>query len=261
MSQTVASKIVYVTTNPTSEIGFIITRHVNNELTNKYWREAVTCIRKFYPDYPILIIDDNSNQEIASFDIGDLIGVEIIKSEFPGAGEILAYHYFHKLHPFKKAVIIHDSIFFRKYIDFSDVEDFKPFWSFVHDWDFAHEGFELIMSNISHLNNHEELVKFYPEKNMWNGCFGIIAVITWEFLDRVNQKYNFVNILPQVVRTRHSRMSLERLIPMMFQLSVNKQIIPYFGLIFEYCNWASTYQDYLDGKLNHLPVIKVWSGR
>ena len=30
------------------KIGFIILRHVNNNLTNEYWKEAYKCIRKFY---------------------------------------------------------------------------------------------------------------------------------------------------------------------------------------------------------------------
>ena len=29
--------------------GFIITRHVNSEKTNKYWNKCVRCIRTFLP--------------------------------------------------------------------------------------------------------------------------------------------------------------------------------------------------------------------
>jgi hypothetical protein len=43
------------------QIGFIILRHVNNELTNKYWIHCYKCIREFYPENKILIIDDNSD--------------------------------------------------------------------------------------------------------------------------------------------------------------------------------------------------------
>ena len=31
-----------------TELGFIVLRHVNNELTNKYWIKCVNSIRKFY---------------------------------------------------------------------------------------------------------------------------------------------------------------------------------------------------------------------
>ena len=41
-------------------IGFIILRHVINETTNKYWNHCYDCIRKYYPEDRILIIDDNN---------------------------------------------------------------------------------------------------------------------------------------------------------------------------------------------------------
>ena len=44
-----------------SDYGFIITRHVNSEQTNKYWNHCVKLIRTFYPINQIILIDDNSN--------------------------------------------------------------------------------------------------------------------------------------------------------------------------------------------------------
>ena len=49
-----------------AKIGFIILRHVNDELTNKYWNHCYNCIRKYYPENNILIIDDNSKYEYIS---------------------------------------------------------------------------------------------------------------------------------------------------------------------------------------------------
>ena len=42
--------------------GFVIIRHVDSEITNKYWKKSYECIRKFYSD-PIMIVDDNSNPD------------------------------------------------------------------------------------------------------------------------------------------------------------------------------------------------------
>ena len=39
--------------------GFIITRHVNSETTNKYWNQNIKLIRTHYPLKQIVIIDDN----------------------------------------------------------------------------------------------------------------------------------------------------------------------------------------------------------
>ena len=91
--------------------GFIMTRHVNSELTNNYWNHSVKLLRTFYPDKKIVIIDDNSNQDLVKAEF-DYPNVEIIQSEFPGRGELLPYYYYIKNKFFDNAVIIHDSIFF-----------------------------------------------------------------------------------------------------------------------------------------------------
>ena len=46
-----------------SDYGFIMTRHVHSETTNKYWNHSVKLLQFFYPDKQIIIIDDNSNKE------------------------------------------------------------------------------------------------------------------------------------------------------------------------------------------------------
>ena len=50
-----------------NQIGFIILRHVNIELTNYYWNYSYDCIRKYYPNNLIMIIDDNSNYEYVNY--------------------------------------------------------------------------------------------------------------------------------------------------------------------------------------------------
>jgi hypothetical protein len=60
------------------EVGFIILRHVNSEKTNEYWQESYSCIRKFYPENKIIIIDDYSNTEFLKTDL-NLYNTEIIK--------------------------------------------------------------------------------------------------------------------------------------------------------------------------------------
>ena len=72
-------------------IGFIMLRHVNNELTNKYWIHCYDCIRKYYPENIILIIDDDSNYEFIT--IKQLYKTNIIKNSYPKRGELMPYYY------------------------------------------------------------------------------------------------------------------------------------------------------------------------
>jgi hypothetical protein len=51
-----------------SSYGFIITRHVKCQKTNKYWNHCVRCIRFYYPFRKIIIIDDNSKDEFVKSD-------------------------------------------------------------------------------------------------------------------------------------------------------------------------------------------------
>ena len=90
--------------------GFIITRHVNSEKTNKYWNHCVKCLKRFYPQKKIVIIDDNSNPVYLKREF-DYTNILVINSEFKGRGEILPYYYYLKNKFFKNAVIIHDSVF------------------------------------------------------------------------------------------------------------------------------------------------------
>ena len=93
-----------------TNFGFIITRHVNSEKTNKYWNQSVKLIRTFYPLKQIVVIDDNSNQDFVSADF-DYSNLTIIQSEYPQRGELLPYIYFLKYKWFPSAVIIHDGLF------------------------------------------------------------------------------------------------------------------------------------------------------
>ena len=102
-----------------NEYGFIIIRHINSVLTNEYWKECYTCIRKFYPNNQIIIIDDNSNDLFVNSEHFIMTNTLIIKSEYPGRAELLPYIYYLKYKWFDKAIIMHDSIFIQQYIDFS----------------------------------------------------------------------------------------------------------------------------------------------
>ena len=243
------------------KFGFIITRHVNSTKTNYYWIEAYTNIRKYYNN-KIIIIDDNSNYEyIKNYDI-DLVNCEIIKSEFNGRGEILAYYYYHKYNFFKKAIILHDSVFINKYIDFDKYGDIKFLWNFTHDWD----NIDTEISLLNKLSFNEELKKKYYDKNSWYGCFGAQSVITYSFLDKLSSKYNMFILLNDIT-TRPKRMDFERIFALlcMFEnedLYLSPSI---FGIIHHYIQWGYTFEKYLidkqNNKISNYDIIKVWSGR
>ena len=79
-------------------LGFIMLRHVKFKATNEYLIESYNCLRRFYPNNHIMIIDDNSNYDYISYDSNNvyIYNCEIVQSEFPKRGEILGYYYLYK---------------------------------------------------------------------------------------------------------------------------------------------------------------------
>ena len=251
--------------------GFIITRHVNSEKTNNYWNLSIKLIRTFYPHRKIVVIDDNSNQDFvkAEFEYKNVI---YEKSEYPGRGELLPYTYFLKNHYFDNAVIIHDSVFFHKRVNFEKLIglDVLPFWHFNAD----KENFLNTQKISSVLKNNYELHQKINmgeinilglNKTQWNGNFGVQCFINRNFLIYINNKYNITNLL-HVVKNKADRCSLERLFGIIFSLESktkfkNKSL---FGYIHSYQNFGYSYDEYInDINNNKIPryIVKVWSGR
>lgn len=235
-----------------TDVGFIILRHVNNELTNKYWINCYNCIRNFYPDKPILIIDDNSDYTIINkykFNY-ELHNTTIIDSEFKKRGELLPYYYYLQNNFCKSVVILHDSVFLNKKIDFT-VNNYKMIWDFEHDWDQIEDETRMIK-----IFRDEELLHFYENKQLWKGCFGGMAIITHDYLTYVDSKYDISKLLDFVI-SRYNRSSFERVIACLLQKDMKNESL--LGNIHKYCPWGINYYQGINYK--HLPLIKVWTGR
>jgi hypothetical protein len=235
----------------TKSIGFIILRHVNSPHTNVYWMLSYDSIRKFYPENDIIIIDDNSQQGFITSKT--LYKTTIIEGEYPKRGELLPYIYFLRRKPFDIAVILHDSVFINKYIDFS-VETYKMLWHFTsHSSDQIAD--EKKMLNTS---NNPAILKFHENKKLWNGCFGGMSIISYEYLHMLNSFFKIDNLI-DFVTTRFNRMSLERVLAVILQFGDRGKHSSMYGDIKAYMPWDVKIENM--NKFRHLPLIKVWTGR
>jgi hypothetical protein len=232
-----------------TEFGFIMLRHVNNSLTNSYWIHSYNCIRKYYPENKILIIDDNSNYNFITDE--KLYKTTIINSEYPKRGELLPYFYYLSNKLFDSAVIIHDSVFINKYIDFS-VDNYKFLWEFEHTCDQIEDESKMILCF-----NDPELTEFYHKRYSWKGCFGGMTIITHDFLTRLNDKYDMSKLL-EFITSRYNRCSFERVIACLLQKTYKKETL--LGNIHQYCPWGIPFNEKYKWEYL-LPVIKVWTGR
>jgi hypothetical protein len=255
-----------------NDFGFIMTRHVNSPTTNNYWNISIKCIRRFYPDIKIVIIDDNSNYEFVK-PFHEYKNVEIIQSEFKARGELLPYYYFYKNKYFENAFIIHDSIFIYKKINFDKIKniDVLPLWHFNPDKDNVENSLRLIANFRNRFLLYKQLTLndelLFGKKTEWTGCFGVQSYINHNFLVRIANKYNLFTLLNKV-KSRPDRCCLERIFGLLFSMEsgFTKKFKSLFGNIFHYNSaFGYTYENYnYDVSIKKkLPngIIKVWSGR
>ena len=262
--------------------GFIVLRHVNSELTNNYWNECVQCIRRLYPLRKIVVIDDNSKQEFVKA-FYEYQNIEYIQSEFPQRGELLPYYYFHKHRFFDNAIILHDSVFIHKRVNFDLFRGVQvlPLWHFKYSLD---ENYDKIIEITKYLNYsnkfHEEFKNVKENKYLdmsivnnskkWIGCFGVQTYINHEFLDYIQKKYNIFNML-KIIRCRKDRCCLERILGLIISMENSTLIkVPsLFGDILKYTNgeynWGYTFHNYKKKLENErkimVPYVKIWTGR
>jgi len=244
----------------TEPFGFIMIRCMTDELNSGYWVESYKGIRSFYPDTPIVIIDDNSDIKYINKDFeSSLYNCYIIESEYKKCGEILGYYYMYKYKLFNKAVIIHDSVFIKDRIDFYKYKNVKFIWHFNSKL----YGNESLESSLLDKINQTHYSQLHLKHNTWYGCFGVMSVIDLNFLDKISEIF----ILLDYISCRLDRMCVERIFAVMCfyhcpELYHDPSImgwIRFFPL-----GWGYSYHKYIkdiENKITFPPIVKIWSGR
>lgn len=238
------------------DFGFIIVRNVSDKHNDRYWKECYRCIRKFYTN-KIIIIDTGSNKEFIK--AIDLINCDIIENEHPKKAMISAYYHMYNKKLFKKAVIIQDSVFLQEYIDFSEINSVKFLWHFEHNADQPDKELRLLHL----LDNSELLINMYYYKDLWKGCFGTMSVITYDFIDILQNKYNFINLY-NIITSYEEWQALERVFAILCTIEdnnlCNKSSI--LGEVFQNIyRWGYTMDEYLQEKNYRFKMVKVFTHR
>jgi hypothetical protein len=191
-------------------LGFIVVRHMQTINHQRLWKLCYDRIRMFYPSVPIMIIDDNSNPDMIDPTVEKtLVNTQIINSQYPQRGELLAYYYFHKLHPFEKAIFLHDSMFLTQPLDetaIQNVNSVKFLWHFYNN--IQSSEYEHVI--IRELSQSSQISALYTDRTRWYGCFGVASIITWSFIDLLHREHNIFTVGLKLINTRLRRENLER---------------------------------------------------
>jgi hypothetical protein len=168
-----------------TSFGFIIVRNVQSKVSNEYWKECVRCIRLLYSE-PIIVFDSGSCAEF--LDSYTALNLQIVNAEKTNKAVFGAYTYFLENHPFDTAVIIHDSVFIRRFIKFHEVRTVKFIWHFTHTWNNPTTETKLL----SYLHTNERVRQVYENQAKWVGSLGAMSVITHAFLTQLQTAHNFL---------------------------------------------------------------------
>lgn len=243
-----------------SVTGFIILRHVTSQITDQYWKECYHRIRQCHPDAPILIVDDSSDRTFLSEDIPTVHCTTVYDTEHKSRGELLPYYYFHSLHPFDCAIILHDSVFLQHEMNgLLDTEDIRFLWTFRHIFDY--DILPQITTLYTELDDCENLARLYENKNKWHGCFGGMSIIRWTFMDKIVVRHQIFDRWLPLITCRDMRSALERAFALVAHIESRGLIKTELGDIHTYCPWGVTFLAYQSGELYAYPVAKVWTGR
>jgi|UniRef100_A0A6C0HD08 hypothetical protein len=228
---------------------FIILRHVPKKEYQEHWIKCFISIKKFYPNQKVTILDDKSDMSLVKHVDDQLIKdktINIVYNTFEySLAELFPYKYISKLNNKTKFIILHDSTYFIKYYDFSNVTNKFLFQFNNHEWDELKKETDLI----SKLNNNNELIKFYMRYNNWAGSLGIMSIADSEFIKDIYQKYN-LTILESLLNNRKQRMCLERIIAAIF--FIEKKVT---------LDNCSLFGDYYGNTKNENYLVKVFQSR
>jgi len=185
---------------------FFMLRHVSTEQHNLLWQESYKSIRLYFPDYSIVIIDNNSDKTKIKFDF-ELENCSIINAEYPESRLFSPFYEFLKLSNIERAVIIHDGVIFNRFVDFGNFKYIKFLWHFItHNYD----NYNLEIEQLKLLKNNEECIKVYNNKN-WYGCLGCITAIDREFINLLEEKYGISNLKTHI-KNQNDAIAFERVL-------------------------------------------------
>lgn len=252
--------------------GFILLRHVRHRLNDLYWKESYRSIRKWYPDTPILIIDDGSHPDHLKEDLIMTRCTVIYSHSYRGSAELLPYYYFYQLRPFDRAVILHDSVFLqaplRDLDTLTEEEGIRWLWSIPHTFDYTIT--REIQELMSGLPGGDAVRECYAATDAWDGTFGVMSVLSWAFLDRLQMRFSVFDGMLSKLKNREYRSALERVFGVLVhqlrrEEGNHKKVEALYGNIMEYVTWGISFIDYLMREDLHdakrYPLMKVWSGR
>ena len=129
---------------------------------------------------------------------------------------------------------------------------------------------ECVINTINHtLFDAFHLTRDNIRKDDWKGTFGCMCALSKQYVNELNEQYNFFTNALSVVNTRDHRMTLERLMGILYHKKTGRREKSIFGNIVVWCSfntfggWGLTWETYQENfaEMGKTLIVKVWTGR
>ena len=242
---------------------FVILRNLGKINDNVLWIRCYNSIRNFYKN-KIIIIDDNSS--INTYDDG-LYNVQIIRSKFKGAAEILPYYYYLKYQWADRMIFLQDSMFLTRLFYPSEMEgELKFLWYTENQESEFNNDF---YSTLKLLDNNKYLLKYMNDNTKWYGCFGGTTICSLDIIKFINNEYNIFIGLVSEIKNKSQRKAFQKLLGLIF---FNEGIVTLdnCSIYNDIKNYPGAFNKNIQfDKMEHIvnahgyntAIIKLWRGR
>jgi hypothetical protein len=192
------------------DFGVIILRCVRDAEHDLYWQECLACVRRVYGPYTdVIIVDDGSDPTLLSLDPADAnTKIITIGPELRGRAEYLPLLIMWRDRPFRRALILHDTMFVQNAIPADSTRFHFTIPSTLYRE--AHEAD--VYKLLSALRGDTSALKaLYADPALWHAWFGAAGVVTLNDIDTMHNAFGFFDSrVSDTITSRNMRSALER---------------------------------------------------
>ena len=108
------------------------------------------------------------------------------------------------------------------------------------------------------MDNSKELIKKFYNRDEWDVCFGAMAILNLDYMKKLFDSTNYLEILTTEIKSRNDRMCFERSGLLLSNTIKTKAVN---GDIHKSQKWGSSFSSYKNNSNNGNTMYKVWVGR
>ena len=254
-----------------AKFGFLILTYCQSQDQLNTLKRNIEYIQRYHPEAPIVVLNDHSPFEIFLHN-SELL--TLVETKHPGSAEVAPFLYYRDNKFAERMIFLHDSMLLMRPLTDLHTIDISFLWHFTAHrlwWNKIEEPKNTY--NIKHeIRTHDDLIQhlvklvfddsksfvqyfkqIYSNKDKWVGCFGLMCIISHDFLCQLEQKTQFCK-LASFITDRRRRCAAESIfaIACQFTAQTTTPFSSYDGLYYDGNNYHNNFKTKTFEKLVYL---------